>query len=160
MRSKISVFSLALVSCLFMVIGFSACKKDPCVTEVCLPCPSSRFVMSYVDTTGNCVPSFHAAARIYAIDNETLDTLYNYGFSDSCQVGFIVDDAVTYHLRSGATHDVIKFEEIEFQEPINVTECCLCYPVAHVHGKLNATTFNTEFKTGDYVNEPFVRTIN
>ena len=162
MRTKLSVVSLSLITCLLMVVGLSSCKKDPCVTEVCLPCPSSRFVMAYQDTTGNCVPSFHASAWVHAIDNETSDTLYTYNFSDSCEVGFIVDVAVTYHVIGGnpVQHDVITFEEIEYQEPINITECCLCYPVDHIHGMLNAQELSVSFKPGDYVNEPFVRTID
>ena len=162
MRTKLSVFNLMLLASLFMVLGLSACKKDPCVTEVCLPCPSSRFVMEYQDSTGNCVPSFHASARVYAINNTSLDTAYTYNFSDSCQVGFIVDETMTYHVYGGnpVQHDVIVFEEIEYQEPINITECCLCYPVGHVHGMLNGQEFNQTFKAGGYENEPFIRTID
>lgn len=161
MRTKISVLSAALFACLFLVMVTSACKKDPCETEVCLPCPSSRLVFEYQDSAGQCVPSFHATARVYALHSRTGDSLYSYTFSDSCHVSFLIADSVTYHVvsTSPAVHDVITLEEWEYQDPLNVTECCLCYPVSHLHGMLNAQTLTITFPTGNYENAPFIRTL-
>lgn len=162
MRKKIASLRLLSLLALVLTISLAACKKDPCETEICQPCPSSRLVMNYVDSTGQCIPAFHASARVVAIDNETSDTLYTYGFSDSCQVGFLVDEKVTYHLwgSNPAVHDVISIETMEYQEPINVTECCLCYPVSKVQGKFNGQDLQVDFIGGQYTNEPFIRSLN
>ncbi len=161
MRNKISALSAALFACLLMVLIASACKKDPCETEICQPCPSSRLVFQYKDSAGQCLPSFHATARVYAIHSRTNDTLYTYNFSDSCTVGFLIADSVVYHLKSSSpvVHDIIRLDTWEYQDPLNVTECCLCYPVSHLHGKLNGQDLNVEFPVGAYVNTPFVRTL-
>ena len=160
MRNRFSAVSASVIALLMLTILVGACKKDPCETEICQPCPSSRIVMQYVDSAGACVPSFHAAARVYALHSRTNDTLYTYGFSDSCQVGFLIADSVVYHLVSTAhgVNDVITLETWEYQEPINVTECCLCYPVEHVHGMLNNSTLHVEFPAGQYESTPVVRT--
>jgi hypothetical protein len=160
MRNRNSAIT-AILALLLVTVFISACKKDPCEDEICLPCPSSRIVLQYQDSTGNCIPSFHAQARVYALHSATLDTLYSYGFSDSCQVGFLVADSVVYHLVSTAhgVDDVITLDEWEYQEPITVTECCLCYPVEHMHGKINGQALEIEFPAGEYENAPFIRTI-
>lgn len=161
MRNKISALSASLLACLFLALAVGACKKDPCKDEICLPCPSSRIVFQYEDSLGQCVPSFHAAARVYALHSRTADTLYSYNFSDSCQVGFLIADSVVYHLVSTAhgVDDVIELEEWEYQEPVEVTECCLCYPVQHVHGKLNGQSLEISYPAGSYENAPFIRTL-
>lgn len=161
MRKRLTAITASIFALLLLMIMASSCKKDPCETEICQPCPSSRIVMKYVDSLGNCVPSFHASARVYALHSTSLDTLYTYTFSDSCQVGFLVADSVVYHLVSTAhgVDDVIMLDSWEYQDPISVTECCLCYPVDHVHGKLNAQDLEIAFPTGEYENTPFVRTL-
>jgi hypothetical protein len=160
MRQRLFAIPASIILCLLLVV--TSCKKDPCETEICLPCPSSRLVFQYVDSTGNCLPAFHASARVYAISNKTSDTLYTYTFSDSCQVGFIVADSVTYHLvgSSPAVHDIIAIDSIAYQDPISVTECCLCYPAKYIKGTLNGVPLDVAFKLGDYVNEPYVRDLN
>jgi hypothetical protein len=161
MRNRFPAVKASLFALFLLGLLVSACKKDPCETEICLPCPSSRIVMEYVDSTGNCLPSFHASARVYALHSRTADTLYTYTFSDSCKVGFLVADSVEYHLVSAlhGVNDVITLDTWEYQEPINVTECCLCYPVDHMHGKLNGQSLEIEFPVGQYENTPFIRTI-
>jgi hypothetical protein len=161
MRTKTSALSAALFACLFVVLIASACKKDPCETAICQPCPSSRMVFEYQDSLGNCVPSFHATARVYALHSRTADTLYSYNFSDSCHVSFLIADSVVYHLvsTSPAVHDVITLDTWEYQDPLEVTECCLCYPVAHIHGMLNSQALEIEFPTGEYENVAFIRTL-
>ena len=103
MRTKISAFSVAAVTCLLMVMLVSACKKDPCETAICQPCPSSRIVFQYQDSTGQCFHSLHTTARIYALHSRTLDTLYAYTFSDSCHVSFLIADSVVYHLENASS---------------------------------------------------------
>lgn len=161
MRKRFPAVTASLSALALLLLLVSACKKDPCETEICLPCPSSRIVMQYVDSSGSCLPTFHSSARVYALHSRTADTLYSYTFSDSCQVGFLVADSVEYHLISTAhgVNDVITLDNWEYQEPINVTECCLCYPVSHIHGKLNGQALEIEFPVGQYENTPFIRTI-
>jgi hypothetical protein len=119
-------------------------------------------VFQYVDSVGNCIPAFHASARIYAISNKTADTLYSYTFSDSCEVGFIVADSVTYHMVASnpSTHDIIAIDSIAYQDPINVTECCLCYPAKTIKGSLNGVPLSIAFPVASYVNEPYMRILN
>jgi hypothetical protein len=137
----------------------SACKKDPCETTICQPCPSSKVVFQYQDSSGRCASNLDVAARVYALQSRTLDTLYSYSFTDTCRVSFLIADSVVYHVRSTnpAIFDVVKLESIEYQEPVTVTECCLCYPADHVHGKLNNSTLAVDFPAGAYENTPFVR---
>jgi hypothetical protein len=161
MRIKTSVLSIALFACMLMAIIVSGCKKDPCETAICQPCPSSRIVFQYQDSLGHCATSLYANARVYALHSRTNDSLYSYTFSDSCHVSFLIADSVVYHVVSAnpVVNDVIKIETVEYQEPLTVTECCLCYPAAHVHGKLNNSTLTVEFPTGAYENTPFVRAL-
>lgn len=161
MRFKTSALSIALFASLLLVMLVSACKKDPCETAICQPCPSSKVVFTYQDSLGHCVTSLYSSARVYALQSRTLDTLYSYSFSDSCHVSFLIADSVVYHVVSAspAVNDVIKLETVEYQDPINVTECCLCYPADHVHGKLNNSTLSVEFPAGAYENTPFVRSL-
>lgn len=161
MRTKFSALSVAVFASLLLVLAVSACKKDPCETAICQPCPSSRMVFQYQDSAGHCFHGIQSTARIYALQSRTLDTLYSYNFNDSCHVSFLIADSVVYHVEnaSPAIHDVIGIESVEYQDPINVTECCLCYPASHVHGKLNNSTLTIEFPTGVYENTPFVRAL-
>ena len=139
---------------------FASCKKDECKDAVCAPCPSSRFVMEYQDSTGACPSGFHASAKVYAISAEDpTDTAYVYNFSDSCRVGFLVDENMVYHVRASSptVHDVLYFAEYEYQEPLNVTDCCLCYPISKVSGVLNGDSVKVDYPTGKYENTGYVR---
>ncbi|MFN8394238.1 MAG: hypothetical protein U0176_06125 [Bacteroidia bacterium] len=161
MHNRLPAVKAILVAMSLLLVFVSSCKKDPCEDEICQPCPSSRVVFQYQDSSGGCIPSFHSSARVYALHSRTADTLYSYSFSDSCTVGFLVTDSTVYHLVSTAhgVNDVISFDEKEYQDPIEVTECCLCYPVSHIHGKLNGQTLHVEFPAGQYENTPFIRTL-
>lgn len=157
-KAAASFSSLFFVFVLLM--GLSACEPDPCEDAICAPCPSSRFVMMYQDSTGACPPSFHSNARVYAIDATTMDTAYNYNFSDSCEVGFLVQEDLEYHIISDSTRDVIQFGAYDFQEPVEVGECCLCYPINTVEISVNGARETVTFNAGKYENTPFVRSLN
>lgn len=160
MRNRFPAVKAIVSASLLLIVLVSACKKDSCETEICQPCPSSRVIMQYQDNAGRCVPAFHASARVYALHSRTNDTLYTYGFSDSCKVAFLVADSVVYHLESSAfgVSDVISFESWEYQDPISVTECCLCYPLDHMHAKVNGQSVDMTFAAGEYESTPYVRT--
>jgi hypothetical protein len=159
MYSRFPAFmALALASAL-VAASVSSCAEDPCETEICQPCPSSRIVMSYQDSAGRCFPAFGASTRVHALHSRTNDTLYSYGYNDSCRVTFLVTDSVIYHIvnaRYGIS-DVLQLEGSEYQEPVNVTDCCLCYPLEYVRTKLNAQDVLVEFPVGTYENIPYVR---
>jgi hypothetical protein len=146
--------------CLLLLIGLASCKQDPCEEEICAPCPSSRFVIAYQDSTGACPASFHANARVFAINTSSLDTVYSYNFSDSCQVGFLVQEDLMYHVVSGSWKETVFITDYTYQEPLSVTECCLCYPVASVTVNVDGDTATVNFPAGSYENEPYIRHLN
>jgi hypothetical protein len=159
MCSKFTVFVAFSLAFTLVATSLSSCKSDQCETEICQPCPSSRIVMSYQDSAGRCLPAFKVSARVHALHSRTNDTLYSYGFQDSCRVAFLVTDSVRYHIVSAeyGVSDVLQFAESEYQEPVTVTECCLCYPLEYVHTILNAQAVLFEFPVGAYENVPYVR---
>jgi hypothetical protein len=119
--------------------------------------------MEYQDSLGNCLPGFHASARVYAIAAENpADTAYSYSFSDSCEAGFLIDEEMVYHVvaSSPATHDVISVVGYDYQDPISVTECCLCYPVNTVDLLVNGDSVTVTLPTGSYESTPYIRTLN
>ena len=161
MRQTKAAASFSLLSFVFvLLVSLSSCKPDPCEDQICAPCPSSRFVMVYQDSTGACLPDFHSNAIVYAIDASTMDTAYNYNFSDSCEVGFLVQEDLVYHVVSGAVSDVIQFTGFDYQDPISVTECCLCYPINTVAIQVNGLTDSVTFNAGEYQNTPYIRRLN
>jgi hypothetical protein len=159
MKSAFSFSGLLLAG----MLALSGCEEDVCKEAVCAPCPSSRFVMSYQDSLGQCPPAFAASARVYAISaSNPTDTAYSYSFSDACKVGFLVDEDMVYHVRgtSPVVHDILYISEFEYQEPVAVTECCLCYPVGKVMGVLNGDSIQADYPAGRYENEGFIRPLN
>lgn len=159
-KNIVSAFSLATMALLLLLSG---CKTDECKDAICAPCPSSRLVMEYQDSLGRCLPGFHSSAKVYAIHAENpTDTAYTYNFSDSCHVGFLVDENMVYHVKGSnpTTHDVIYFLGYEYQEPVNVTECCLCYPVLSVNALINSDSVTIDFPAGSYENAPYIRHLN
>lgn len=144
----------------FFVLGLSSCEKDPCEDAICAACPSSRLVIQYQDSLGDCPPAFHANAWITGIDLVENDTTLRYNFSDSCQAGFLIRENYRYIVSSGSYRDVIDIVDFDYQEPIEVTECCLCYPVEHVDLSINGDSVHVEFPAGKYENEAYTIMIN
>lgn len=154
-------FRGVLVLFLGAILLFSSCRKNDCEDVICAPCPSSRLVIQYQDSTGMCDVNFDASAKIYAISlANSQDTAYAYDFSDSCKAGFLVQDDVEYHLVASNYAEVIRIERFTFQEPDIVTECCYCYPVDSVWLSIDGNTEAVVFPTGAYQNEALVRSIN
>lgn len=161
--SKAAVTFFLTFFSIVTLLNLSSCRPDECEDEICAPCPSSRLIMTYLDSTGACIPEFHSSAVVHAIRKTApFDTAYSYNFSDSCRVGFLIQDDVDYHLvgNNPAITDIIEIESFDFQEPLAVTNCCLCYPVQTANILLNGQPISVAFVTGEYENVPQVRTVN
>ena len=142
-----------------LVIG-TGCKKTECEDEICEPCPSSRLIFQYQDSTGGCDSVFSMNARVHAFEGGATDTAYSYNFSDYCKAAFLVREGYTYHVVSGTTRDTVVINGNTYQDPISVTECCLCYPAKTVDIVLNGDSMTVDFPTGAYDSNPKTRTIN
>lgn len=159
---KSNVFSLliALPLAFSFLFVLSSCEDDPCEDAICASCPSSRVIVQYQDSTGACPAAFSAAGMVYGIDRLTNDTTLRYNFSDSCTVGMLLRENYRYVVRSGSYTDVFDIMAFDFQEPISVTECCLCYPAASADVSINGDSTRIAFPTGEYDNAPFVISLN
>lgn len=154
--SLLGIFSLGLLMLLFM----SSCETDPCEDAICSACPSSRLLIQYQDSTGMCPPSFHTNATVTGIDLLTQDTALNYNFSDSCLAGLLIRENYRYIIRSGAYTDVVDILGFTYQDPVSVTECCLCYPVASLSVTIDGDSSTIDFPASQYDNTPLVISIN
>lgn len=164
MNRKFSLLgpSLALAGLFFFTLAGVKCKDD-CENIVCAPCPTSRFLVNYVDNLGNCDPAFYANAKVIGLNSTTGDTIYSYGLSsDSCVAAFLIQENVTYHLVSWtpAFRDTISILDWEFQPGVEATECCLCYPVEHADIMIGGDSTHVEWPDSSYENVPITRTIN
>lgn len=164
MTRKHSFFktTLALTGLLFISLTAVKCKDD-CEDVVCAPCPSSRFLVKYVDNAGNCDPSFYANAKIIGLNVNSGDTVYTYGLSsDSCVAGFLVQEDLVYHVvcSAPAFRDTVLIRDWEFQAGVEVKECCMCYPVEHADVWLGGDSTHVEWGDSSYENDPVIRPIN
>jgi hypothetical protein len=165
MNRKTSYLSatFALAGLLFMTLGGMKCK-DNCEDVICAPCPSSRLMVQYVDSTGNCDAAFYSNAMVYGFNPDNMsDTLFSWALSaDSCVAPFLIQEDVIYHLVSWtpAFRDTIQISDWEYQPGVEVTECCLCYPVEHADVWFNGDSTHVEWPEGEYENVPVVRPIN
>jgi len=159
-KSTALSFLSALCLLFFLSLALTSCEEDPCEDAVCASCPSSRVLVEYQDSTGACPPAFSAAGMVYGIDLLTMDTALRYNFSDSCMAGLILRENYRYVVRSGTYSDVFDVLGFTYQEPLEVTECCLCYPVANVDLSINGDSTRIDFPTGEYQNTPYVISIN
>lgn len=154
--SFLTKISLALM----LLFVMASCEEDPCEDAVCAACPSSRVLIQYEDSTGMCPAAFHAGATIQGIDMTSWDTTLNYNFSDSCQAGLLVRENYRYIVRSGGYMDMIDILSFTYQDPISVTECCLCYPAASVTLSIDGDTTVIDYPAGQYDNTPYTIAIN
>jgi len=160
MRNR-SLFTSSFFTLLvFVATLLASCKPDECEDVVCPPCPSSRFVIEYQDSLGNCVTSLQSNARIFGIRGG--DTIYDYTFSDSCKAGFLVQENLEYHVVASnpALMDVIVIDSFGFQAGVENTTCCLCYPVSTIKASINNDAASITFPDSMYENTPYVRVIN
>ncbi len=157
-----NLFSLFLKTALafVLVISITGCEDDPCEDAICGACPSSRLILNYQDSLGACPPTFHSNAIIKGIDKLTGDTTLSYNFSDSCTAGLLVREDYMYTITSGTFRDTFDIVSFSRQEPISVTECCLCYPVNSLTYARNGDTAVVDFPTGQYDNDPLIVPIN
>jgi hypothetical protein len=133
--------------------------KEECEDVICAPCPSSRLVLEYQDSAGACLPGFHATAMVYAFDKDSPgDTVRSYNLADSCVARFIVQEDLFYHLVGAGVRDTIVIDSFSYQEPVEVTTCCLCYPVEHADIKINGVSKHVEWEVGKYDNTAVIRT--
>lgn len=155
--SKTLLFFLPLA----LIVFATGCDNLKCQEEICAPCPSSRFTVQYQDTAGNCLADLNPAGQVYAIETSSTDTLYAYSFTDSCSVGFIIEEGMEYHVTGGGMiNDVFQIGTFDFQEPVWVTECCACYPVNALSITRNGNPVDVTFPAESYVNDTYVITVN
>lgn len=152
---------VALAFCaVFVLSAWSGCHHNDCEDVICTPCPSSRLIIQYQDSTGRCDADFHAGTWIYALNREDhSDTLYRYNFSDSCQAAFLLQEDAFFKVVSPVHEDFIQVESYTYQEPLEITECCLCYPVATAEVNINGDVQTVTFTTGEYTNPAMVITV-
>ena len=162
MKLRLSPKHLLFFLPLLLGIAVTSCDNNNCQEEVCAPCPSSRFVIQYQDSTGACLSSSTPTGMVYAFHHgNMMDTLYTYSFNDSCTASFIIEENMMYQVMTGTnySHEVM-IHGFSFQEPIWVTECCPCYPVdsltVHVDGSHQTLAFPAE----SYENDPYIITVN
>lgn len=160
MRNRSLFTSVSITLLVFATALLVSCKPDECEDVICPPCPSSRFVVEYQDSLGNCVTSLQSNARIYGLRGG--DTVYNYGFTDSCLAGFLVQENLEYHVvaTNPALMDVIVIDSFGFQPGVENTTCCLCYPVSTIKASINSDQATINFPDSMYENTPYVRVIN
>ena len=160
-----NLFSLSIgLTLLFLAASnLSSCKKNECEDVLCTPCPGSQFVIEYRDSLDSCISGLKNGTRIYAFRNNDMnDTIYSYDFSGECTATFLVEKGIMYHVVNQALGlmDEIHIEDFEYQGPIEITSCCLCYPVAHIHGHINGEEETVNWPDGEYASTPFVRVWN
>jgi hypothetical protein len=155
----VSLFLNAVIA-LVLVVTVASCEEDPCEDAICGACPSSRLILEYQDSTGACVPSFHSNAVVKGIDMLTGDTTLTYNLSDSCVAGLLVRENYQYVISSGTYRDVIDIVSFNRQDPVEVTECCLCYPVSSLEYARNGDTAVVDYPTGQYDNDPVIVPLN
>ena len=161
MRNSNPVSLILKVALAFvLVISLASCEEDPCEDAICGACPSSRLLLEYQDSTGACIPTFHSDAVVQGIDATTGDTTLSYNFSDSCTAGLLVRENYRYVISSGAWQQIVDIVDFSQQDPVNVTECCLCYPVSTLTIAVDGDTSVVDYPTGQYDNVPVVFQIN
>lgn len=149
-----------LLVALFLTVTVTSCEEDPCEDAICGACPSSRLMIQYQDSTGMCPPDFHTNAMVSGVNLATSETLPTYNFGDSCATGLLIRENYEYTITSGTYQDVIEVIDFSFQDPVEVTECCLCYPVSTLKIAINGDTSDVDFPAGQYDNNPLVIDIN
>lgn len=152
--------ALTLIACTFFL---SACDNNDCEDVVCAPCQNSRLLVQYQDSTGACPSGLSENARIVGLRSGNMtDTVYNYGLSANCMAAFILDSNVVFKVVSTnpAFEDVLSIGDFGFQPGVEVSTCCLCYPVDSLSATLNGNAIQTVFNTGQYDSNPFIRVLN
>ena len=159
MMKSNSFFAYA-VALLVGLLALTSCEKDNCEDAVCDPCTSSRLILQFQDSTGACLPSFHGSAWVKGIDLTSMDTTLVYALGDSCTASLLVSENYAYTVQSGAYTAEIELLDFDYQEPIEVNDCCNCYPVSWVDFSVNGDTARVNFPTGAYENDPYAIVIN
>lgn len=162
MNLRLSPKHLLLFLPLLLGLAVTSCDENNCQDEICTPCPSSRFVIQYQDSTGSCISPSSPAGVVYAMmQGNTSDTLYTYNFNDSCTVGFIIEEGMMYSVKAGTNIDhMVMLHSFTYQEPIWVTECCPCYPVDSLSVHVDGNHENLVFPAESYENDPYIITVN
>ena len=163
MKLRFSPKHLLFFLPLLLGLAVTGCETNNCQEVICAPCPSSRFVIQYVDSTGQCISPSTPDGMIYAfMQGNTSDTLYSYSFNDSCTASFIIEKNMMYHVKAGTDIDhTVRIDGFTFQEPIWATECCACYPVDSLSVNTDGVTDETiVFPASSYENDPYTYTVN
>lgn len=145
-------------------ICITGCKKTDCSSVICDPCPGNRFMIAYQDTSGRCDSLVNANTRIDAFHKDSTWSglpAFSYGLTSQCVAALILDKSYKYRIRctSPAFMDTIRITSITFQEPMEITECCLCYPANGVTITLNGIADSVTFPAAQYENSPRLRIV-
>ncbi len=159
-KSTVPSFLIALPLAFALLFGLSACEEDPCEDAICAACPSSRVIIQYQDSTGACPADFSAAGNVVGFNLNTNVADLNYAFSDSCTASLLLRENYRYTVSSGTYSDEIEIIGFDFQEPVMVTECCLCYPASWVDLRINGDSTRVTYPDGEYDNQALVISIN
>ncbi len=161
MNRKFSFLRLSFpVAGLLFISLISAKCKHECEDIICDPCPNSRLRVEYVDSAGHCLVGLQNSAMVYGLSTTSGDTLFSYTVSDSCNATFLIQDHVEYHFVAGAFRDTISLKPgWEYQAGMEVSECCLCYPVKNADVIFGKDTTHVDWPVGEYENVPVTRTI-
>ncbi len=147
-----------------VILLVSGCKQDPCTEITCTPCPSNQLVIRYQRASGNCDSLINANTIIYvysANDSFYSDLKFTYGFSDTCTAALLIDADYRYKIicSNPAFRDSIVPISETYQEPIEVTECCLCYPIATAQYLFSNVATTTAFPAGQYKSPTLIRSV-
>ncbi|MCB9234584.1 MAG: hypothetical protein H6581_23210 [Bacteroidia bacterium] len=150
---------LPLIAVVLLVSSLSGCK-DACEGILCNPCESSKVLLKYVDSNGDCPSDFDQRAVVSAFNNGDFNDLaFTFDFADACTAGLLVEAGFAYVIEDQVlgVSDTVIVEDVEYQAPIEVTECCLCYPAEHAHLMINGQEMMAHFSTGSFISNPLER---
>lgn len=153
MSPKKTSISYTLVFLLLLTV--QSCYKYPCAEAVCSPCPSNHFVMQFEDADGQCPVLFHKNAKVIGFYGVAqVDTAFKYSLADSCQASILVDKEYNYLITSGNKNYHVTIDHFTIQTPIEIDECCLCYPIDSLQVTVNDSVYHVKYPSTEYVNTP------
>ena len=153
-----------LVAVSFTALCFQGCKKTDCSSVICEPCPGNRFMITYGDSSGVCDSTVQANTLVQAFHKDSVWTsipAFSYGLTSDCNAALILGSFYKYRIKclTPAFVDTVHVTSITYQDPIEATECCQCYPANVVTVTVNGTAQSVTFPSSQYENAPWLRIV-